>query len=95
VWVKVPVIKGNAQQEIKLHWGKVDAVSESNGAAVFNTGKAEGNRITLQLSKPVSARTITYLTGKDWDGKPEKLLIGVNGIGALTFADVAIWEPKI
>ena len=59
----------------------------------IHTGKAGGNLITLQLSKPGTATTITYLTGKDWDGKPEKLLIGANGIGALTFADVAIGEP--
>jgi len=61
--------------------------------APINTGKAEGNLITLQLSKPANAKSITYLSGKDWDGKLEKLLIGANGIGALTFADVAIGEP--
>ncbi len=37
IWVRVPVIKGNAHQEIKLHWGKPDATSESNGAEVFST----------------------------------------------------------
>ncbi len=36
IWVRVPVIKGNERQEIKVHWGKSDAVSESNGRAVFN-----------------------------------------------------------
>ena len=36
IWVRVPTIKGNARQEIKLFWGKPDAVSESNGKAVFN-----------------------------------------------------------
>ncbi len=36
VWVRIPVIKGNARQEIKLHWGKPDAASESSGKAVFN-----------------------------------------------------------
>ena len=36
VWVRIPLIKGNARQEIKLHWGKPDAASESNGKAVFN-----------------------------------------------------------
>ena len=36
VWVRVPKIKGNARQELKLHWGKADAKSESNGKAVFN-----------------------------------------------------------
>ena len=34
VWVRVPQIKGNDRQAIRLHWGKADAVSESNGAAV-------------------------------------------------------------
>ncbi|MCU0979121.1 MAG: DUF2341 domain-containing protein, partial [Pirellulaceae bacterium] len=36
IWVRIPNIKGNSQQEIRLHWGKADAASESNGAAVFN-----------------------------------------------------------
>jgi hypothetical protein len=36
VWVRMPSIKGDARQEIKMHWGKADASAESNGAAVFN-----------------------------------------------------------
>ena len=36
IWVRLPSIKGNARQEIKIYWGKSDAVSESNGPAVFN-----------------------------------------------------------
>ncbi len=36
VWVRVPKIVGNARQEIRLHWGKADAASESNGKAVFH-----------------------------------------------------------
>jgi len=36
IWVRIPLIKGNARQEIKMHWGKADAVSESSGTAVFN-----------------------------------------------------------
>jgi hypothetical protein len=36
IWVRLPSIKGNARQEIKMYWGKSDAVSESNGPAVFN-----------------------------------------------------------
>jgi len=34
--VRVPVIRGNEHQEIRVHWGKADAASESNGSAVFN-----------------------------------------------------------
>ena len=36
IWVRIPTIKGNARQEIRLHWGHAGATSESNGAAVFN-----------------------------------------------------------
>ena len=37
VWVLIPQIKGNDRQEIKLHWGKADAASESKGSAVFTS----------------------------------------------------------
>ncbi|MFN9462709.1 MAG: DUF2341 domain-containing protein, partial [Planctomycetota bacterium] len=37
IWVQVPKIHGNQQQEIKIHWGNTNAKSESNGAAVFNS----------------------------------------------------------
>ncbi|MEN9574822.1 MAG: hypothetical protein RL514_2677 [Verrucomicrobiota bacterium] len=36
VWVRVPRIEGNARQALRMHWGKTDAASESNGKAVFN-----------------------------------------------------------
>ncbi len=36
IWVRVPVVRGNEDQEIRVHWGRVDSASESNGAAVFN-----------------------------------------------------------
>lgn len=36
IWVRVPRIRGNARQELRMHWGKPDAVSESSGAAVFS-----------------------------------------------------------
>lgn len=36
IWVRIPVIQGNARQLITMHWGHADAKSESNGAAVFN-----------------------------------------------------------
>ena len=36
IWVRIPMIKGNACQELKMFWGKADAASESNGKAVFN-----------------------------------------------------------
>ncbi|MEE8451572.1 MAG: DUF2341 domain-containing protein, partial [Thermoguttaceae bacterium] len=36
VWVRIPTIRGNSRQEIKMHWGNADASSRSNGSAVFN-----------------------------------------------------------
>jgi hypothetical protein len=36
IWVRIPKIKGNAIQLIQMHWGKADAVSKSDGKAVFN-----------------------------------------------------------
>lgn len=35
VWVRVPVIKGNERQELRVHWGKAGAASEWS-EAVFN-----------------------------------------------------------
>ena len=50
IWVRVPLIKGNTRQEIKLYWGNADAVSESNGAAVFN--ESNGFHSVMHLSDP-------------------------------------------
>lgn len=36
VWVRVPEIKGNDQQELRLYWGRSDAIDASDGHAVFD-----------------------------------------------------------
>ncbi len=36
LWVRLPRINGNERQELRVHWGKSDAASESSGSAVFN-----------------------------------------------------------
>lgn len=51
VWVRIPVIKGGARQEIRLHWGKADAASESSGAAVF--GESNGYLGVWHMNDPV------------------------------------------
>ena len=51
VWVRVPVIKGNARQEIKMFWGNADAKSESSGPAVFN--KSNGYLSVWHMTEPV------------------------------------------
>lgn len=35
IWVRIPVIKGNARQRVEMFWGKAGASSESSGSAVF------------------------------------------------------------
>ena len=52
IWVRIPLIKGNTRQEIKLHWGKVAAVSESNGKAVFHTD--DSYACVMHLSDPIN-----------------------------------------
>lgn len=37
VWIRVPLIKGNERQRLRMRWGNTDATSESNGKSVFNT----------------------------------------------------------
>jgi hypothetical protein len=36
IWVRIPTIRGNARQEIRLYWGNAEASAESNGSSVFN-----------------------------------------------------------
>jgi hypothetical protein len=51
IWVRIPTIKGNARQEIKLYWGKADAASESSGSAVFS--ESNGYLSVWHMSDPV------------------------------------------
>jgi len=51
VWVRLPRIRGNAREAIRLHWGKADATSESSGAAVFN--ESNGYLSVWHMSEPV------------------------------------------
>jgi len=53
IWVRIPLIKGNARQEIKLHWGKANAASESNGSEVFN--ESNGYATVMHLSDPLNS----------------------------------------
>jgi Domain of unknown function (DUF2341)/Domain of unknown function (DUF5018)/Carbohydrate esterase, sialic acid-specific acetylesterase/Concanavalin A-like lectin/glucanases superfamily len=55
IWVRVPTITGNARQEIKMYWGKGDAVSESSGPAVFNA--TNGYRCVMHMNGTVADAT--------------------------------------
>jgi len=50
VWVRVPLILGNARQELRLHWGNPSATSLSSGQAVFN--ESNHYRSVWHLSDP-------------------------------------------
>jgi len=83
IWVRIPLIKGNARQEIKLHWGKSDAASESNGKAVFN--ESNGFVTVMHLGDPkdpkdeVGTLTPTNLGATSCDGMIGKALNFVYG----------------
>jgi hypothetical protein len=62
IWVRIPTIKGNARQEIRLHWGKADAASESSGSAVFN--ESNGYLSVWHMNGPVKDEVGT-LESKD------------------------------
>jgi hypothetical protein len=87
-----------AKDEISLDFGQPvvwrDTAKRSfyldDAVAPIASGAVNGNVLTLKLSKSMNAKTVSYVNGRDWDGKPEKLLFGANNIGMLTFADVAI-----
>lgn len=61
--------------------------------AAIHSATVDGDTLTLALGAPTQASTITYLRGRDWDGRPTNLLRGANGIAALTFADVPLEPP--
>jgi hypothetical protein len=62
IWVRLPTVTGNARQEIQMHWGKADAVSESSGAAVFN--ESNGYLSVWHMNAPVKDEVGT-LDSKD------------------------------
>jgi len=51
-----------------------------------------GHVVTLELTAPSTARSITYLDSRAWS--QNNLLRGANGIAALTFCDVPIAPRK-
>jgi hypothetical protein len=52
------------------------------------SGAVSGNVLTLNLQGPASAKKISYIKEMSWS--QDRLLIGANGLAALTFANVPI-----
>jgi len=90
-----------ARDEIALDFGQPvvwnpDSIRNfflEEGPAPIRSATVEGDIVRLALAAPTQATTITYLRGRDWDGRPTNLLRGVNGIAALTFCDVPLETP--
>lgn len=59
---------------------------------LVTSGSAKGNTLTLKLKAPTTVRTITYLQEKQWS--QDTLLVGENGLAALTFCEVPISQPN-
>ena len=62
IWVRIPEIKGNARQELKVKWGNPAAESASDGKAVFN--ESNGTLSVWHMSEPVKDEVGT-LESKD------------------------------
>ncbi len=73
IWVRIPLIKGNARQEMRMHWGKADAAGESNGKAVFNA--SNGYLSVWHMSDPV-ADEVGTLESKDMGTTPVAGMVG-------------------
>jgi len=84
IWVRIPVIKGNSRQEIKMFWGKADASSESNGKAVFN--ESNGYVSVWHMDDPVKDEVGT-VESKDTGTTASSGMIGKS---RHFFADKAI-----
>lgn len=75
IWVRVPTIKGNARQELKMYWGKADAAGEASGPAVFN--KHNGYLSVWHMSDPVQDDA-GALESKDLDTAPSPGMVGMG-----------------
>jgi hypothetical protein len=73
IWVRIPVIEGNARQEIKLHWGKADASSESSGAAVFNESNGY---LSVWHMNGAAKDEVSTLESKDAGTSPATGIVG-------------------
>jgi hypothetical protein len=60
---------------------------DGNGGKVAS-GAVSGNVLLLKLNEASAATRITYLKEMAWS--QDKLILGANGIAALTFCDVPI-----
>jgi hypothetical protein len=63
VWVRVPAIKGNERQEIRVYWGKADAAAEATGSTVFHTANGFASVIHMDAALKDELGTVTPVDG--------------------------------
>ena len=79
IWVRIPTIKGNDQQAIRMHWGHDQTSSESNGEGVFRT--TEGFAGVWHLGDNLEDATSNNLDGFNKPDKPTTNTTGIIGDG--------------
>ena len=77
IWVRIPVIVGDDQQAIHMHWGNDTAASESKGETVFVT--KEGFAAVWHLGDTLEDATSNNLDGFDKRDKPTVQTSGMIG----------------
>ena len=91
VWVRIPSIRGDERQEIKVYWGNADAASESSGPAVF--GASNGYLSVWHMTGPVKDEVGT-LPSKDIGTAPRPASSVRRGTSpAGTASSAAIGSP--
>lgn len=74
IWVRIPSIKGNTQQEFVMHWGNDQVSNESQGERVFRT--EDGFAAVWHLGDQLNDSTSNALDGVNRPGKPTKKVQG-------------------
>jgi len=77
VWVRIPTIKGNDQQVIKMHWGNDKVPGESNGEQVFRT--TQGFAGVWHLGDKLEDATSNNLDAFNRSDKPTTTTRGIIG----------------
>lgn len=75
IWVRIPNIEENSRQQLHLHWGKADAISESDSRAVFN--ESNGYLSVWHMNDPVTDDVQT-LASIDTGTTPTHGIIGAR-----------------
>ena len=77
IWVRIPIIKGNEQQLIKMHWGNANVASDGNSESVFRV--EDGFAGVWHLNDTLEDATSNNLDGFNKRDKPTTNSRGIIG----------------